>query len=245
MRVVCQASFCSVLLSFSLHVFLFLFLIFHSLCSSLCSPCFFLYLSPSLYWEACESSLSDILDVESGTEKGLPSQCWMSLHHRVLMLQTSLRGPNLKNTNAFRILAFSICSRCCNNFFTQSSFPLHTPSWLYYKLNQEIKQFSIHQVCKICRWAAMWKSRQNRNTAFVFFTKQCDLLSSVAEVLEEGGYCTVPLAITASLSGFLVLLLLCICTVLCYRQRRQASRHFTLNCCPWTYITLFQHRNCE
>lgn len=109
---------------------------------------FFLYLSPSLYWEACESSLSDILDVESGTEKGLPSQCWMSLHHRVLMLQTSLRGPNLKNTNAFRILAFSICSRCCNNFFTQSSFPLHTPSWLYYKLNQEIKQFSIHQVCK-------------------------------------------------------------------------------------------------
>lgn len=147
-RVVCQASFCSVLLSFSLHVFLFLFLIFHSLCSSLCSPCFFLYLSPSLYWEACESSLSDILDVESGTEKGLPSQCWMSLHHRVLMLQTSLRGPNLKNTNAFRILAFSICSRCCNNFFTQSSFPLHTPSWLYYKLNQEIKQFSIHQVCK-------------------------------------------------------------------------------------------------
>lgn len=148
MRVVCQASFCSVLLSFSLHVFLFLFLIFHSLCSSLCSPCFFLYLSPSLYWEACESSLSDILDVESGTEKGLPSQCWMSLHHRVLMLQTSLQGPNLKNTNAFRILAFSICSRCCNNFFTQSSFPLHTPSWLYYKLNQEIKQFSIHQVCK-------------------------------------------------------------------------------------------------
>ncbi|XP_039864675.1 immunoglobulin superfamily member 5 isoform X1 [Simochromis diagramma] len=48
-------------------------------------------------------------------------------------------------------------------------------------------------------------------------------LKVVAEVLEEGGYCTVPLAITASLSGFLVLLLLCICTVLCYRQRRQAK----------------------
>lgn len=109
---------------------------------TLFSMFFFLYLSPSLYWEACESSLSDILDVESGTEKGLPSQCWMSLHRRVLMLQTSLRGPNLKNTNAFIILAFSSCSRCCNNFFTQSSFPLHTPSWLYYKLNQEIKQFT-------------------------------------------------------------------------------------------------------
>ncbi|XP_031608572.1 immunoglobulin superfamily member 5 isoform X1 [Oreochromis aureus] len=48
-------------------------------------------------------------------------------------------------------------------------------------------------------------------------------LKVVAEVLEEEGYCTVPLAITASLSGFLVLLLLCICTVLCYRQRRQAK----------------------
>ncbi|XP_030599423.1 immunoglobulin superfamily member 5-like isoform X2 [Archocentrus centrarchus] len=48
-------------------------------------------------------------------------------------------------------------------------------------------------------------------------------LKVVAEVLQEGGDCTVPVAITASLSAFLLLILLCICTVLCYRQRRQAK----------------------
>ncbi|XP_053177340.1 immunoglobulin superfamily member 5 isoform X2 [Scomber japonicus] len=49
-------------------------------------------------------------------------------------------------------------------------------------------------------------------------------LTVVAEVVEEAVDCTVPLAVTASVLGFLLLLLLCICTVLCYRQRRQAKQ---------------------
>ncbi|XP_035535969.1 immunoglobulin superfamily member 5 isoform X1 [Morone saxatilis] len=48
-------------------------------------------------------------------------------------------------------------------------------------------------------------------------------LRVVAEVVQEEDDCTVPLAVTASLSGLLLLLLLCICTVLWYRQRRQAK----------------------
>ncbi|KAM6987362.1 uncharacterized protein igsf5b isoform 2-T3 [Tautogolabrus adspersus] len=48
-------------------------------------------------------------------------------------------------------------------------------------------------------------------------------LTVVAEVVEEGDDCRVPLAVTASLSAFLLLLLLCICTVLWLRQRRQAK----------------------
>ncbi|XP_028276448.1 immunoglobulin superfamily member 5 isoform X2 [Parambassis ranga] len=46
-------------------------------------------------------------------------------------------------------------------------------------------------------------------------------LTVVAEVVEEEHDCTVPLAITGSLAALLLLTLLCICTVLCYRQRRQ------------------------
>lgn len=48
-------------------------------------------------------------------------------------------------------------------------------------------------------------------------------LTVVAEVLQEGNDCTVPLALTTALSALLLLLLLCICTVLWYRQRRQAK----------------------
>ncbi|XP_020498554.2 immunoglobulin superfamily member 5 isoform X1 [Labrus bergylta] len=48
-------------------------------------------------------------------------------------------------------------------------------------------------------------------------------LTVVAEVVEEGDDCSVPLAVTASLSAFLLLLLLCICIVLWFRQRRQAK----------------------
>ncbi|XP_071328078.1 immunoglobulin superfamily member 5 isoform X2 [Trachinotus anak] len=48
-------------------------------------------------------------------------------------------------------------------------------------------------------------------------------LTVVAEVVQEGDDCTVLLAVTASLSALLLLLLLCICTVLCYSQRRQAK----------------------
>ncbi|KAM9359136.1 immunoglobulin superfamily member 5 [Symphorus nematophorus] len=48
-------------------------------------------------------------------------------------------------------------------------------------------------------------------------------LTVVAEVVQEGDDCTVPLAVTASLAALLLLLLLCICTVLGYRQRRQAK----------------------
>ncbi|XP_044057631.1 immunoglobulin superfamily member 5 isoform X2 [Siniperca chuatsi] len=48
-------------------------------------------------------------------------------------------------------------------------------------------------------------------------------LTVVAEVLQAGDDCTVPLALMASLSALLLLLLLCICTVLWYRQRRQAK----------------------
>ncbi|XP_070762601.1 immunoglobulin superfamily member 5 [Enoplosus armatus] len=48
-------------------------------------------------------------------------------------------------------------------------------------------------------------------------------LTVVAEVLQEEDDCTVPLAVTASLSALLLLLLLCTCTVLWYRQRRQAK----------------------
>ncbi|GAA6218262.1 immunoglobulin superfamily member 5-like [Lates japonicus] len=45
-------------------------------------------------------------------------------------------------------------------------------------------------------------------------------LTVVSEVVQD---CTVPLVVTASLSALLLLILLCICTVLCYRQRRQAK----------------------
>ncbi|XP_073337278.1 immunoglobulin superfamily member 5 isoform X3 [Pagrus major] len=48
-------------------------------------------------------------------------------------------------------------------------------------------------------------------------------LTVVAEVVQDGDDCTVPLAVTASLAALLLLLLLCIGTVLCYRQRRQAK----------------------
>ncbi|XP_041797305.1 immunoglobulin superfamily member 5 [Chelmon rostratus] len=48
-------------------------------------------------------------------------------------------------------------------------------------------------------------------------------LTVVAEVVQERDDCTVPLAVTASLSALLLLLLLCICTVHWYRQRRQAK----------------------
>lgn len=48
-------------------------------------------------------------------------------------------------------------------------------------------------------------------------------LTVVAEVVQEADDCTVPVAVTASLSALLLLLLLCICTVLWYRQRRQAK----------------------
>ncbi|XP_029302709.1 immunoglobulin superfamily member 5 [Cottoperca gobio] len=49
-------------------------------------------------------------------------------------------------------------------------------------------------------------------------------LTVVAEVVQEEDDCTVPVAVTASLSAVLLLLLLCICTVLWYRQRRQAKQ---------------------
>ncbi|XP_028321010.1 immunoglobulin superfamily member 5 isoform X2 [Gouania willdenowi] len=45
-----------------------------------------------------------------------------------------------------------------------------------------------------------------------------------AEVVQDVDDCTVPLAVTASLCALLLLILLCICTVLYYRQRRQANR---------------------
>ncbi|XP_061575081.1 immunoglobulin superfamily member 5 isoform X2 [Cololabis saira] len=48
-------------------------------------------------------------------------------------------------------------------------------------------------------------------------------LTVVAEVLQEGDDCTVPLAVTAALCALLLLVLLCICTVLCYRQRKQTK----------------------
>ncbi|XP_060928872.1 immunoglobulin superfamily member 5 isoform X3 [Limanda limanda] len=48
-------------------------------------------------------------------------------------------------------------------------------------------------------------------------------LTVVAEVVQEADDCTVLLAATASLSALLLLLLLGICIVLCYRQRRQAN----------------------
>ncbi|XP_037632277.1 immunoglobulin superfamily member 5 isoform X2 [Sebastes umbrosus] len=48
-------------------------------------------------------------------------------------------------------------------------------------------------------------------------------LTVVAEVVQEEGDCTVPLAVTASLSVFLLLLLLCVCSLLLYRHRRQAK----------------------
>ncbi|XP_068441943.1 immunoglobulin superfamily member 5 [Clinocottus analis] len=48
-------------------------------------------------------------------------------------------------------------------------------------------------------------------------------MTVVAEVVQEGDDCTVPLAVTASLSALLLLLLLCVFTVLWLRQRRQAK----------------------
>ncbi|KAM8854402.1 immunoglobulin superfamily member 5-like [Synchiropus picturatus] len=45
----------------------------------------------------------------------------------------------------------------------------------------------------------------------------------VAEVVQDPTDCTVPLAITATLAALSLLLLLCTCTVLCYRQRRQTK----------------------
>ncbi|XP_077421668.1 immunoglobulin superfamily member 5 isoform X2 [Vanacampus margaritifer] len=48
-------------------------------------------------------------------------------------------------------------------------------------------------------------------------------LTVVAEVVQDEDNCTVPLAVTSSLTALLLLLLLCICFVLWYR-RRQAKR---------------------
>uniref|UniRef100_A0A3P8TW01 Immunoglobulin superfamily, member 5b n=1 Tax=Amphiprion percula TaxID=161767 RepID=A0A3P8TW01_AMPPE len=48
-------------------------------------------------------------------------------------------------------------------------------------------------------------------------------LTVVAEVVQEDDDCTFPVALVASLSALLLLALLCICTVLCYRQTRRAK----------------------
>ncbi|KAK5868363.1 hypothetical protein PBY51_009389 [Eleginops maclovinus] len=48
-------------------------------------------------------------------------------------------------------------------------------------------------------------------------------LTVVAEVVQQEDGCTAPLAVTASLSAILLLILLCICTILCYQHRRQAK----------------------
>nr|XP_057936860.1 immunoglobulin superfamily member 5 isoform X2 [Doryrhamphus excisus] len=48
-------------------------------------------------------------------------------------------------------------------------------------------------------------------------------LTVVAEVLQDEDNCTLPLALTSSFAALLLLLLLAVCTVLCYRQRRQAK----------------------
>ncbi|KAK5622608.1 hypothetical protein CRENBAI_000822 [Crenichthys baileyi] len=47
-------------------------------------------------------------------------------------------------------------------------------------------------------------------------------LTVVAEVLEEEDDCTVLVAVSASLAALLLLVLLSLCTVLCYRQREKA-----------------------
>ncbi|XP_026171399.1 immunoglobulin superfamily member 5 isoform X2 [Mastacembelus armatus] len=52
--------------------------------------------------------------------------------------------------------------------------------------------------------------------------KSSGRLTVVAEVVDDD-VCTVPLVVTGSLSALLLLLLICICTVLCYRQKRQAK----------------------
>lgn len=48
-------------------------------------------------------------------------------------------------------------------------------------------------------------------------------LTVVAEVVQEDDDCIFPVALLSSLSALLLLALLCTCTVLCYRQRRQAK----------------------
>ncbi|KAI3354426.1 hypothetical protein L3Q82_018941 [Scortum barcoo] len=55
-------------------------------------------------------------------------------------------------------------------------------------------------------------------------------LTVVAEVVQEGDDCTVLQVVTATLSA-LLLLLLCVCTVLWYRQRRQATKGYLFH---WT-----------
>ncbi|XP_027855567.1 immunoglobulin superfamily member 5 isoform X2 [Xiphophorus couchianus] len=49
-------------------------------------------------------------------------------------------------------------------------------------------------------------------------------LTVVAEVLEEEDDCTIFVAVTASLAALLLLVLLSICTVLCYRHSRKAKK---------------------
>ncbi|XP_077397603.1 immunoglobulin superfamily member 5 isoform X2 [Festucalex cinctus] len=49
-------------------------------------------------------------------------------------------------------------------------------------------------------------------------------LTVVTEVVQDEDDCTVPLAVTSSLTALLLLLLLCICTILWYRRRKQAKR---------------------
>ncbi|XP_063763186.1 uncharacterized protein igsf5b isoform X2 [Eleginops maclovinus] len=53
--------------------------------------------------------------------------------------------------------------------------------------------------------------------------RRASLLVQVAEVVQQEDGCTAPLAVTASLSAILLLILLCICTILCYQHRRQAK----------------------
>lgn len=89
----------------------------------------------------------------------------------------------------------------------------------------------MHHVCK-----SVIELYRNKHCFSISLTKHWrDLLCSVAEVVQEGGDCTVPLAIIASFAALLLLLLLCICTALWFRQRRQASKHFSfyLNCSRW------------
>ncbi|XP_032401583.1 immunoglobulin superfamily member 5 isoform X1 [Xiphophorus hellerii] len=50
-------------------------------------------------------------------------------------------------------------------------------------------------------------------------------LTVVAEVLEEEDDCTILVAVTASLAALLLLVLLSICTVLCYRHSRKAKKN--------------------
>lgn len=176
----------------------------------------FFFSFPFRFWEACESSPRLPIEEEGGNE----NDCQIKTASQQGSSCIPLWRPKLQNTDYY------LCNLMLN-------------LWLHFVfLHLEVLPSANSLMPVITFYLHLLHSTsvtESRCTGAASVLKQwCDLFSLVAEVLEEGD-CTVPLAVIGSVCALLLLVLLCICIVLCYRQRKQTSRHQN---CLWTHICL-------